>query len=76
MTERQAPEQLGAMVEAVDALRALLLCAHSYRQDLAAALRLAVGDTFALSHLASGSLTAGELSRRPSWHPSPSSSGC
>jgi DNA-binding MarR family transcriptional regulator len=70
MTERQSPEQLDAMIEAVDALRALMLSTHSFRQDLAAALGLAVSDTFALSHLAGGSLTAGELAQRAGLAPS------
>jgi DNA-binding MarR family transcriptional regulator len=49
----------------------LLLVAHSFRQDLAAALQLAVSDTFALSHLAvAHTLSAGELAHRAGLAPS------
>ena len=83
MTEQQATEQLAPrtdpgpqpepdpMTDAVDAFRMLLLAAHSFRQDLAAALQLAVSDTFALSHLAvADTLSAGELAHRAGLAPS------
>ena len=79
MTEQQTAEQpdpaadpeLDPMTDAVDAVRALLLAAHSFRQDLASALQLAVSDTFALSHLAlAHSLSAGELAQRAGLAPS------
>jgi DNA-binding MarR family transcriptional regulator len=71
MTNRQAPERLDPLLDAVDALRALLLVSYSFRQNLAAALQLAISDTFALSHLAgTGSLTAGELAQRTGLAPS------
>jgi DNA-binding MarR family transcriptional regulator len=71
MTKRPAPERLEPVADAVDAVRALLLTAYSFRQELAAALGVAVSDTFALSHLAiSSSLTAGELAQRAGLAPS------
>ena len=64
-------EQLDSRTDAVAALRSLLLVAHSFRQDLAASLRLTVSDTFALSHLAvAGNLSAGELAQRAGLAPS------
>src|SRR3954447_7401197 len=71
MTTSQAHEQLGPLVDAVDALRVLLLAAHSFRQGLAAALGLTVSDTYALSHLAAaGNPSAGELAHRAGLAPS------
>jgi len=71
MTKRPVPERLDPVVDAVDAFRALLLTAYSFRQGLAAALGVAVSDTFALSHLAmANSLTAGELAQRAGLAPS------
>ena len=71
MTERAVSEQLDPMLDAMDALRELLLVAQGFRQDLASALRVAISDTFALSHLATAdSLTAGELAHRAGLAPS------
>ena len=71
MTKRPGPERLDPMADAVDAMRALVLTAYSFRQGLAAALGVAVSDTFALSHLAiATSLTAGELAQRAGLAPS------
>jgi DNA-binding MarR family transcriptional regulator len=71
MTKRPAADRLDPVIDAVDALRGLLLTAYSFRQNLAAALGVAVSDTFALSHLAmSSSLTAGELAHRSGLAPS------
>ena len=71
MTKRPAPERLEPVADAVEAVRALLLTAYSFRQELAAALGVAVSDTFALSHLAmANSLTAGELAQRAGLAPS------
>jgi DNA-binding MarR family transcriptional regulator len=71
MTTSQAHEQVDPLVDAVDALRVLLLAAHSFRQELAAALGLTVSDTYALSHLAAaGNPSAGELAHRAGLAPS------
>lgn len=71
MSKRPVPERPDPMAEAVDALRALVLTVYSFRQGMAAALGVAVSDTFALSHLAvAHSLTAGELAQRAGLAPS------
>ncbi|HTZ45300.1 MAG TPA: MarR family transcriptional regulator [Jatrophihabitans sp.] len=64
-------EQSDPTAEAVLALRALVLAAHGFRQELANALDVTVSDTLALSHLAlAGTLSAGELARRSGLAPS------
>jgi DNA-binding MarR family transcriptional regulator len=71
MTKRRVTGRLDPTVDAVDALRTLLLTVYSFRQDMAAALQVALSDTFALSHLAMAeSLTAGELAQRAGLAPS------
>lgn len=57
--------------EAVRALRALVLAAHTFRQEFANALDLTISDTLAMSHLvAAGSLSAGELALCSGFAPS------